>query len=168
MRLQLQEVPAGKEPWRGARRANLPKFEFCSWIFAPPRNQREGGSPRLPWDARRGAEPPRGTGLAWGAPCTVLAGLRDNERGSSRTLQRRAGSGRKQMHADLQWPSRVLHGTGTGTATPGTGTEPEAPLPLPLRVNEQGLMYTAGGSCRKADVEELLLSSLLQWPVPQP
>lgn len=113
---------------------------------------------------------PRGrAGLAAG--CTVLAGLREDEWGSSRAVQRWAGSGRKQMHTDLQWPSRVLHGTVTVslTATPGTGTSPEAPLlPLPLQVSDQELMCTVRGPVEKQrDVEELLLSSLLQWPVPQ-
>lgn len=77
------------------------------------------------------------------------------------------------MHADLQRPSRVLHGTGAVTvtlaATPGTGTEPEPPLlPLPLQESEQEFMCTARGPVGKQrDMEELLLSSPLQWPVPQ-
>lgn len=73
------------------------------------------------------------------------------------------------MHTDLQWPSRVLHGTGTVTvtltATPGTETEPEAPLLLlPL---QEFLCTVRGPVGKQKDMEELLLSSLLQWPVPQ-
>lgn len=123
VRFQPQEVPPG---WRGARQANLLILTFCCWIFAPPWSQRwvnpeaalgcSEGSGAAPW----------GLGLTRGGGCTVLPWLGAGEWGLSCTVQRCAVNRRKQMHTDLQWPSRVLHCI--VTATPGMGTSPKAPL----------------------------------------
>lgn len=124
--------------------------------FLPHHGAKGGPTPRLAWDAQRRVEVPQG--LPRGAGCAVLPGLGAGEPGLSRIAQRRAASGRKRRHADLQRPSRALHRT-----APHPGRAPRRGRCPAAAVGEPGLGYKARGPVgKRRDAEEILFSPLRQ------
>lgn len=126
--------------------------DYSSWFavgFLPYHGPKGGSSPRAALGYSTGSGAALwGPRLARGGGCPVLPGLGEGEQVLSCTVQRCTVNRRKQMHTDLQWPSRVLHRI--VTATPGTGTIPGAPL---LPTTARGLAKAhvqSEGSHRKA------------------